>query len=57
MECLVEVENGGDNVGGVVWVFEEDLIADCEVADLAGGDVGKDTRLEPFERGVVGVGG
>ncbi len=41
-------------------VFEEDLIADGDVADLGGGDVGEDVGLEPLEGevgGVVGEGG
>lgn len=36
----MEVENGGKDVGDVVRVFEEDLVADGEVLYLVGGDVG-----------------
>lgn len=45
----MEVENGGKDVGDVVRVFEEDLVADGEVVDLVGGDVGEDVGLEPGE--------
>lgn len=54
---MVEVENGGDDVGGVERVFEEDLVAYSNVADLVGGDVGEDIGLEPAEGcGLVGIG-
>lgn len=57
LESLVEVENSRKDVGGVERVFEEDLVADGDVADLISWDVGKYIGPEPVEGGVGGVGG
>lgn len=49
----MEVENGGKEAGAVEWVLKEDFIANSNVTNLIGWDVGIDNGLRRIDGGVV----
>lgn len=53
----MKVENGGNHVGCVKWIFQKYFVSDDQVPDLIGGNMDEDIGLKPVLSGGGGTGG